>query len=263
MIDILGFKRFGNLIIHLLGGETDLLVDTGVGVHSLARFLQVSRLRPDTEKPLTVVLTHCHFDHSGGAHQFAEVHSHQAEAKFVSEGSKFWTASWISPSEIVPKPKLWDAAEYCAKPANVRQMDEGQIFNLGDRSFSVLHLPGHSPGSVGLHDPDNGVLVTGDTLYQTDHGLIDWYPGSESQLMVHSLERILNLLNTGTVDIVLPGHNDVISSDMARCQALRHIEGNTVERRMRKCVSRQRAKLILGANVYVKLPPPCKEWIAN
>ena len=33
-------------------------------------------------------------------------------------------------------------------------------------------VPGHSPGSIALHDRDNGVLVTGDTLYQTDHGLI-------------------------------------------------------------------------------------------
>ena len=35
-----------------------------------------------------------------------------------------------------------------------------------------IMVPGHSPGSIALHDRDNGVLVTGDTLYQTDHGLI-------------------------------------------------------------------------------------------
>ena len=35
-----------------------------------------------------------------------------------------------------------------------------------------ITVPGHSPGSIALHDRDNGVLVTGDTLYQTDHGLI-------------------------------------------------------------------------------------------
>ena len=232
-----------------------------MGVHNLARFLEVSRLRTDTEKPLYVVLTHCHFDHSGGAHQFEEVHCHQAEASYVREGSKFWTASWISPSEVVPKPKLWEAADYCAKPANVLDIEENKIFSLGDRSFTVLHLPGHSPGSVGLHDVENGVLVTGDTLYETEHGLIDWYPGSQSQLMVRSLNKILDLLNT--VDIVLPGHNEVISSERARAQALRYLEENTLERRMRKCVSRQRARLVLGANVYINLPPACKEWIAN
>ena len=38
--------------------------------------------------------------------------------------------------------------------------------------MSVILAPGHSPGSIAVHDKDNGILVTGDTLYQTDHGLI-------------------------------------------------------------------------------------------
>ena len=118
------------------------MVDTGVGVHNLRHFLEFSKLRADTEKPLEVVLTHCHFDHSGGAHQFDSVHCHESEAGWVREGSKFWTASWISPQEVVPKPKLWNASEYCVRPARVQDMEENKIFDLGDRSFQVIHLPG-------------------------------------------------------------------------------------------------------------------------
>ena len=91
-------------------------------------------------------------------------------------------------------------------------------------------------------------MVTGDTLYQTDHGLIgkfsdnlkfffyqfdqvfnnnkkinkmflyvfflkDWYPGSDSRLMGKSVEKLLRILENGSlVDVVLPGHNDVIDS---------------------------------------------------
>ena len=51
----------------------DLLVDTGVGIYSLPEYLKFSNLREDQEKPLDVVLTHAHFDHSGGAHQFNKV----------------------------------------------------------------------------------------------------------------------------------------------------------------------------------------------
>ena len=119
-----------------------MLVDTGVGVHNLKRFLEFSHLRSDPEKPLQVVLTHCHFDHSGGAHQFDSVFCHHSEAEFVRTGNKFWTASWISPEEVVPKPRGWRAAEYCVRPASVQGMDESKIFNLGDRSFRVIHLPG-------------------------------------------------------------------------------------------------------------------------
>ena len=66
------------------GRDGDLLVDTGVGVHSLARYLHWSGLRSaESDKPLDVVLTHCHFDHSGGAHQWPSVWVHPAEAEVI------------------------------------------------------------------------------------------------------------------------------------------------------------------------------------
>ena len=130
--------------------------------------------------------------------------------------------------------------------------------------MTVLTLTaGHTPGSVGLHDTEGGVLVTGDTLYATDHGLIDWYPASRSHLMLSSVEKILHLLSHGSVKIVLTGHNDVISSETAKYHAVKYIEDNTVQRRIRKSLSRQRANVILGANAYFKMPECCKEWIAN
>lgn len=112
-------------------------------------------------------------------------------------------------------------------------------------------------------DQQNGVLVTGDTLYATECGLIDWYPASQTNLMVSSLHRLLQLLTSGTVDIVLPGHNEVISAERAEREALKFLEGNTRERRARKFLSRRRASLILGANCHFQLPAMCKDWIAN
>ena len=74
------------------------------------------------------------------------------EAKCVSEGDKYMTASWITPDEVAPKPKQWDAKNYCVKPSNVMSLDDGHVFDLGDRKFDVIHIPGHSPGSIALHD---------------------------------------------------------------------------------------------------------------
>ena len=74
----------------LQGSKADLLIDTGVGIHEvefekedhsfvmffihqLSHFLTSTGLRrPGSEKPLSVLITHMHFDHSGGAHQFKE-----------------------------------------------------------------------------------------------------------------------------------------------------------------------------------------------
>ena len=73
------------------GSTADLLIDTGVGIHEVKKklnyifqselittyqlqpFLSSTGLRPDSEKPLMVLVTHWHFDHSGGAHQYEEV----------------------------------------------------------------------------------------------------------------------------------------------------------------------------------------------
>ena len=45
------------------------------------------------------------------------------------------------------------------------EIGEGDVIDLGDRAFEVLHLPGHSPGSIGLWDPAAGTLFSGDAIY--------------------------------------------------------------------------------------------------
>ena len=222
------------------------MIDTGVGLHSLPQYLRSSGLRPDQEKPLDVVLTHCHFDHSGGGHQWPQVWVHHSEAEVISLGDKYMTASWISGHEVTPKPANWRPEDYCVQPVDrVQSLDEGHVFDLGDRRLRVLHIPGHSPGSIALHDQDNGVLVTGDTLYQTDHGLIDWYPGSDSELMGMSVSRLLELIRTGDVSLVLPGHNDVIDGVTATRYGEMYLEKNTPVRRFYKIFSRNRARVVL------------------
>jgi glyoxylase-like metal-dependent hydrolase (beta-lactamase superfamily II) len=60
--------------------------------------------------------------------------------------------------------------EIDAAPAT-RLVEDGEVIDLGDRAFEVLHLPGHSPGSIGLWDPATGTLFSGDAVY--DGPLLD------------------------------------------------------------------------------------------
>lgn len=101
-------------IYYVKGSQTDLLVDTGVGVHDLSSYLLWSGIRENCEKPLMVALTHTHFDHSGGAHQFANlpaikgIYVHEKELGVM--GSKYYTAAWITSEEVIPKPSgQWKA----------------------------------------------------------------------------------------------------------------------------------------------------------
>lgn len=239
-------------------------MDTGVGVHSLPRYLLWSGLRCEGDtKPLQVVLTHCHFDHSGGAHQFPLVRLHPSEAEYVRRGDQYMTASWVTPEEVIPKPEGWSADHYCALPASVDTLEDGEMIELGDRVLRAHHIPGHSPGSLALHDADNGVLVTGDTLYDTDHGLIDWYPGSDSAAMGASVTRLLELISSSGVGLVCPGHNDVMDGDTAIRAGHTYLEQNTTQRRITKFWSRRRAEIILKSNKYFRLPRYFKETLAN
>ena len=73
----------------------------------------------------------------------------------------------------------------------VEGVEEGHLFHLGDRQVEVLHLPGHSPGSLGLIDRESGVGATGDTLYHTSHGLIDWWEGGVGSRLRAQLDHLL------------------------------------------------------------------------
>ena len=250
-------------IFFVRGRDRDLLIDTGVGIHSLPGFLRSAGLRAEPEKPLDVALTHLHFDHTGGAHQFPLVHIHALEADYISQGDKFMTASWITPEEVVPKPSGWSAQDYSTKAANVEPFEDGKIFDLGDRKFVVLHVPGHSPGSVALHDQENGVLATGDTLYQTSHGLIDWYPGSNTTTMVNSVKKLLELAKDKSINTVLTGHNNVIDCATMVKQGEDYVAGYGWRRRIRKGFSRARANIVLKANSKLNLPEIFRESISN
>ncbi|XP_054587410.2 acyl-coenzyme A thioesterase MBLAC2 isoform X2 [Nothobranchius furzeri] len=174
----------------LRGTHQDVVIDTGLGLRSLPDYIDAKGLLgkdPQRKNPLLAIATHAHFDHSGGLHQFQQVGVHSAEVDALANGDNFETVTWLSDREIAEAPSPgWRARHYKVKavqPTHILQ--EGDVINLGDRLLTVLHMPGHSRGSICLHDRDNKLLFSGDVVY--DGAMIDWLPYSQ-------------------VDQVLPGH---------------------------------------------------------
>jgi glyoxylase-like metal-dependent hydrolase (beta-lactamase superfamily II) len=79
-------------------------------------------------------------------------------------------------------------------------LDEGDVIDLGDRAFEVLHLPGHSPGSIGLWDAASGALFSGDAVY--DGPLLDELDGSDIDAYLATMDRLRAL----PVTVVHAGH---------------------------------------------------------
>lgn len=75
----------------------------------------------------------------------------------------------------------------------------GDVINLGDKQLTVLHMPGHSRGSICLHDRDNKMLFSGDVVY--DGAMIDWLPYSHVSDYISSCERLVGLVDSEQVKL--------------------------------------------------------------
>ena len=178
-------------IWHVRGRDFDLVVDTGMGLDPLKEWVM-----QQTDKPIKAVVTHCHFDHSGCLHEFDERLGHQAEAdilanptnpKMVYEGS--WTRIGIVDLKQHPD---FSPETYKVKAAPLTgYLDEGDVLDLGDKAFQILHLPGHSPGSIGIWETKTKTLFSGDALY--DGELLDNLYHSDKEIYARTLQRIENL----------------------------------------------------------------------
>ncbi|NLE22775.1 MAG: MBL fold metallo-hydrolase [Actinobacteria bacterium] len=205
-------------IWYFRGRDRDLLVDTGNGVGALAPFL--ARLAHAGRPRHTVcVCTHAHIDHIGGFHEFGRRLLHSADRDLMEEtyggvalASALWSESLrarLAESGFVPPPLLIDAVPspgfdpYTFRPGRAEPthfVRGGDEIDLGGRRFTIVDLPGHTPGSIGLIDHEERALVSGDAVY--DGGLIDTLPESD----VGQYLGTMDLLRRLEVDVVYPGH---------------------------------------------------------
>ena len=199
-------------IWHLQGRDADLLVDTGMGIAPLRPHIDTP-----ADKPLIVVATHIHLDHVGSLHEFAlRAGPRQSAAEFARMGDAATYAGMFRDLEgavsQLPRPG-WRVADYRIVPAPLTTiLAEGDSVDLGDRRFRVLHLPGHSPDSIGLFDEADGLFFSGDAIYDSD--LIDDLPDSDRAAYRKTMRRLLDL----PVRVGHGGHGP--SFDGARMRAI-------------------------------------------
>jgi len=194
------------------GRDRDLLVDSGLGLASLRE--GVAEL---FERPVVAVATHRHFDHTGGLHEFDEVVVHRDDADAVTNAEGFaslriedYPPEELSgyeapPSLLTALPRDgFDVASYAVTPVTpTRVVDDGDVVDVGDRRFEVLHLPGHTPGEIGLWEAETRTLFSGDCVYESGV-LLDDLPESDIPAYVRSMVRLRDL----PVRIVHGGHDD-------------------------------------------------------
>ncbi len=151
-------------IWHVRGRDRDMLVDSGMGVVSLRAHVPLV-----TERSLTAVASHTHFDHIGCHHEFEDRCVHEAEAEILADPTNPATLAdpYVS-DEIFERlpPEPYTSATYSVRAAPAtRLLADGDVIDLGDRRFEVIHTPGHSPGGIALWEAASGILFSGDIVY--------------------------------------------------------------------------------------------------
>jgi len=175
------------------GTERDMILDTGMGVIPFRPYLDT--LRKDPDKDIICVSSHTHIDHIGAVHEFETRLVHPAEAEEMARPSgltslyrrdipqsllrTFLEAGYppIGALLIEALPHQgYDPSTYRLRGAPATGLlNDGDIVDLGNHVFEVLHLPGHSPGGIGLFEQATGVLFAADAIY--DGPLIYEGPG--------------------------------------------------------------------------------------
>ncbi|ACX83119.1 hydroxyacylglutathione hydrolase [Aggregatibacter actinomycetemcomitans] len=163
------------------GGEADKLIKR---IEELGLNLQA------------ILLTHGHLDHVGAAEKVKQ----QFNVPILGSNSKddYWFKGLPQQSEKFGM--LFEVATF--EPD--RWLDkEGEILTIGDFTFEVLHLPGHTPGHIGFIEHQKRVAFTGDVLFKSGIGRTDFPGGSYDEIIASIREKLYRLDDDM---IIVPGH---------------------------------------------------------
>lgn len=177
-------------LIHFSGHAA--IVDAGCGFagHELIR--NISRCGVDSSRIEYLLITHCHFDHTGGVHDLrsrlkCRVVAHELEAEYLERGDNRVTAAG------------WYGAVMKPFQVDIRLSGSETEILLGDRVVRAIHTPGHSPGSVVYVVDSCGKKI----LFGQDvHGPVHPDLLSDRDQYVRSLNLLLAL----DADILCEGH---------------------------------------------------------
>lgn len=161
-----------------------------------------------------VVNTEHHVDHIFGNYWFKGtgpvIHHRGVAENFMVVGpilDPFAYAAEAIPSDDPEGAAIFPERDvYETDPNRGRIVFTGDVtLRVGDHTFELIHTPGHTPGQIAVHVPDERVVFTGDTVFS---GVQTWLMSSDVDQWLTALDRIAGL----DVDHVIPGHGPVTTT---------------------------------------------------
>jgi glyoxylase-like metal-dependent hydrolase (beta-lactamase superfamily II) len=195
-----------NCWIYPLGGKNAVVIDPGGEAEKI-----ISTLKKLDLFPSYILLTHGHFDHIAAMLALKkafdgkpQIAIHHLDSDYLGENA--YNTHSVSIEAAMGSASFidifWPEVKKGLPPPDIMLEEGGKIGPL-----TVMHLPGHTHGSVGFWDEDEGVIFTGDTLFESACGRTDLPGGSEKDICA-SLRRLFTM--EGSI-AVYPGHGDITS----------------------------------------------------
>ncbi len=181
-----GIMQVNCYLLAPAAGESALIIDPGADADKIKKVLEFYHL-----KPAMVINTHGHYDHIGADDEFGVlVCVHKNDLPMLLDPRKNLSANFALPYKVNSK---------------IRTLSDKETIILGSLELEVIHLPGHTPGGIGLlmQSPQSDMVFTGDTLFSQGVGRWDLPGGSQAQLKEAIRERLFTL---PPATKVYPGH---------------------------------------------------------
>lgn len=187
-----------------VGSERALLFDTGPGLRDITTV--VASL---TDLPVTALLSHLHYDHTGNFHRFSDTALADLPILRACERDGLFHA----PENMF----LGSCENMVWVPMSIRRWwPIGHRIDLGGRGFEIIATPGHSPESISLFDEERNILLAADFLYPGD--LYGQVPGASLPEYLAGAEAIDRWLPAGA--LILGAHGETPKDDLVEAPKL-------------------------------------------
>ena len=198
-------NQFEEAISYLVvGSERGVIIDTGTGIGDIRQVVEQL-----TDLPVSVVLTHEHYDHVAGAYRWDEITAYDnADAlRALKAGRSNSSLQGYLTDDYLwkPLPEGFDPDSWIIPSIEPTSLvTEGDTIDLGGRQLEVIYTPGHSPGQMCLLDRQNRILITGDHFFPGP--LYAYGPDVDIQDYIDSNKKLCERIEE--FDYICAGHND-------------------------------------------------------
>ncbi|RPJ55079.1 MAG: MBL fold metallo-hydrolase, partial [Dehalococcoidia bacterium] len=186
------------------------MIDVGLTGKGAYKIQSIRKAGIELSAIKRIIMTHTHLDHIGCIAEIrkemprVELWVHRFEGELLEQGDDRAIYGMDMFKDMC-------VTQYGLKPDSFkmtvdRKLEGGEVLEIGNMIWEIVHIPGHSMGGIALYSPVYEILIPGDVIY-ADHaiGRFDLF-GADANELKKSLNRLAQL----KIDILLPGHNSIV-----------------------------------------------------